>query len=192
MSLSKSAATYEGAFLAGPIRWRATCRPSHTTPGDGLSLAKTTRTILSGVCAPACWYHALATNPCRDVRISTIQRRPTALTADELRGLHQWLSSDEQSLERDLPDLVLFLATTGLRIGEALAVRWADVGLDEGTDVGLDEGTVEVRGTVLRLRDSALVIKPSPKSAAGTAHPRVAVLGGDHAAAASGRGRKRG
>ena len=34
-------------------------------------------------------------------------------------------------------------------------------------DVGLDEGTVEVRGTVLRLRAGGLVVKPSPKSAAG-------------------------
>jgi integrase len=73
--------------------------------------------------------------------------------------LHQWLSSDEQSVECDLPDLVLFLAATGLRIGEALAVQWADV--------DLDEGTVEVRGTVLRLRAGGLIIKPSPKSAAG-------------------------
>ena len=34
-------------------------------------------------------------------------------------------------------------------------------------DVGLDEGTVEVRGTVLRPRAGGLVLKPSPKSAAG-------------------------
>jgi integrase len=127
----------------------------------GPSLAKTTRSVLSGICALACRHDALATNPCRDVaRISTKPKRPpTALTADDLRRLHQWLSSDEQSIERDLPDLVLFLAATGLRIGEALAVQWADV--------GLDEGTVEVRGTVLRLRAGGLVIKPSPKSAAG-------------------------
>src|SRR5215211_7559201 len=47
------------------------------------------------------------------------KRPPTALTADDLRRLHRWLSSDERSIERDLPDLVLFLAATGLRIGEA-------------------------------------------------------------------------
>jgi integrase len=103
----------------------------------------------------------LATNPCCDVaRISTKPKRPpTALIADELRRFHQWLSSDEQSVEHDLSDLALFLAATGLRIGEALAIQWADV--------DLDEGTVEVRGTVLRLRAGGLVIKPSPKSAAG-------------------------
>jgi integrase len=84
---------------------------------------------------------------------------PTSLTIEELRRLHQWLSSDEQSVERDLPDLVLFLTATGLRIGEALAVQWRDL--------DLDECTVEVRGTVLRLRAGGLITKPSPKSAAG-------------------------
>jgi integrase len=127
----------------------------------GPSLAKTTRSVLSGLFTLACRYDALATNPCRDVgRISVKPKRPpTALTIDELRRLHHWLTCDEQSVERDLPDLVLFLMATGLRIGEALAVQWRDL--------DLNECTVEVRGTVLRLRAGGLVIKPSPKSAAG-------------------------
>ena len=127
----------------------------------GPSLAKTTRSVLSGLFTLACRYDAIATNPCRDVgRISVKPKRPpTALTVEDLRRLHQWLSRDEQSVERDLPDLVLFLTATGLRIGEALAVQWRDL--------DLDECTVEVRGTVLRLRAGGLIIKPSPKSAAG-------------------------
>jgi hypothetical protein len=83
-------------------------------PGDGPSLAKTTRSVLSGVCAVACRHDALVTNPCRDVaQISTEPKRPpTALTADELRRLQQWLSFDERSVKRDLPDLVVFLVAT--------------------------------------------------------------------------------
>src|SRR5215207_2411469 len=137
-------------------RHLATVRSKH-----GPSLAKTTRSVLSGLCALACRHDALATNPCRDVaRISTKPKRPpTALTTDELRRLHHWLSVDQQSVERDLPDLVLFLTATGLRIGEALAVQWADI--------DLDGETVEVCGTVLRLRAGGLIIKSSPKSAAG-------------------------
>jgi integrase len=46
-----------------------------------------------------------------------------------------------------------------VRIGEALAVQWRDL--------DLNECTVEVGGTVLRLRAGGLIIKPSPKSAAG-------------------------
>jgi len=137
-------------------RHLATVRAKH-----GPSLAKTTRSVLSGLCALACRHGALATNPCRDVaRISTKPKRPpTALTTDELRRLHYWLSVDEQSVQRDLPDLVLFLTATGLRIGEALAVQWADL--------DLAAETVEVRGTVLRLRAGGLMIKSTPKSAAG-------------------------
>jgi site-specific recombinase XerD len=73
----------------------------------GPSLAKTTRSVLSGLFTLACRYDALATNPCRDVgRISVKPKRPpTSLTIDDLRRLHQWLSCDEQSVERDLPDL---------------------------------------------------------------------------------------
>ena len=33
----------------------------------GSSIAKTTRSVLSGICVVACRYDALATNPCRDV-----------------------------------------------------------------------------------------------------------------------------
>ena len=50
-------------------------------------------------------------------------------------------------------------AGTGLRIGEALAVRW--------DDLDVKAGTVEVRGTVLRVKGKGLVLKPSPKSEAG-------------------------
>jgi integrase len=148
--------SYENCLWGVVDRHLASVRVQH-----GSALAKTTRSVLSGLCALACRYDALATNPCRDVaRISTKPKRPpTALTTDELRRLHHWLSSDEQSVQRDLPDLVLFLSATGLRIGEALAIQWADV--------DLDRKTVEVRGTVLRMRARGLIIKSSPKSAAG-------------------------
>ena len=51
------------------------------------------------------------------------------------------------------------MVATGLRIGEACAVRWEDL--------DLEAGTVEVRGTVLRVKGKGLVLKPSPKSEAG-------------------------
>jgi integrase len=84
-------------------------------------------------------------------------RLPTALTADELRGLHQWLSSDKQSVERNLPDLVLFLIATGLRIGEALAVQWANLGLEDesrGVATALYGGRINLparRGLIITL-----------------------------------------
>lgn len=127
----------------------------------GSALAKTTKSVLSNMCRLTCRYDALAHNPCRDVaRISARPRkRPTALSVEEVRRLTLWLSQDPRSVARDLPDLVSFLLATGLRIGEALAVRWSDL--------DLEAGTVDIQGTVLRLRPGGLIIKPSTKSAAG-------------------------
>jgi integrase len=81
------------------------------------------------------------------------------LTIEQVRTIRTWLQSDKKAMDRDLPDLVAFMVATGLRIGEALAVRW--------DDLDLEAGTVEVRGTVLRVKGKGLVLKPSPKSEAG-------------------------
>jgi integrase len=128
---------------------------------NGPSVAKMTKSVLSGVCGLATRHDALSTNPCRDVAsISTKPKRePRALSIEEVQRIRVWFAGDAKALERDLPDLVAFMVATGLRIGEACAVCW--------TDVDLDEATVIVRGTILRLRGQGLVLKPSPKSKAG-------------------------
>lgn len=127
----------------------------------GAAVAKMTKSVLSGMCGLACRHNALASNPCRDVsRISSQpSKSPTSLTADEVRQLHEWLAADAVSVARDLPDLVMLLAATGLRIGEALGLRWSDV--------DLNHRTLSVTGTVVRLRPGGLVVKPSTKSVAG-------------------------
>jgi integrase len=51
------------------------------------------------------------------------------------------------------------LLATGLRVGEALALTW--------DAVDLSAGTVEVRGTVIRVKGRGLIIKPAPKTRAG-------------------------
>jgi integrase len=58
-----------------------------------------------------------------------------------------------------LPDFVAFMLATGLRMGEAAAVTW--------NSVDLDAGTVEVRGTVVRLKGQGLSITSAPKTKAG-------------------------
>lgn len=52
----------------------------------GNAVAKTTKTVLSGICGLACRHDAMASNPCRDVgRISTKPRRqPRALDLAEI------------------------------------------------------------------------------------------------------------
>lgn len=127
---------------------------------SGPALAKMTRSVLSGMCGLAARHDALKANPCRDVApISTKPTKaPRALTIDEVRAVRTWLAEDKRANGRDLPDLVAFMAGTGLRIGEACAVSW--------DDVDLNAGTVKVTGTVLRIKAQGLVIN-RPKSAAG-------------------------
>lgn len=127
----------------------------------GNAVAKTTKTVLSGICGLACRHDAMVTNPCRDVsRISTKPKKsPRSLELDEIRGVRLWLAQDKKAKDRDLPDLVDFMLATGLRLGETCAVRWQDV--------DLDHGTIEVIGTVLRIKGQGLILKPSPKSEAG-------------------------
>jgi integrase len=48
---------------------------------------------------------------------------------------------------------------TGLRIGEACAVRWAAV--------DLDVGVLEVNSTVIRSKEQGLIVQERPKTAAG-------------------------
>ncbi|MHC1559206.1 hypothetical protein ACR9E3_09620 [Actinomycetospora sp. C-140] len=43
------------------------------------------------------------------------------------------LDADEDASDKDLPDLCSFMIGTGVRIGEALAVAWPEVDLDEAT-----------------------------------------------------------
>lgn len=136
-------------------RHLAAVRASH-----GPALAKMTKSVISGMCGLACRHDAMKSNPCRDVaRISSRPRRaPRSLTVDEVKAVRAWLRENAKARERDLPELVAFMAATGLRIGEACAVSWPDV--------DLDAGTVTVRGTVLRVKGQGLVLS-RPKSAAG-------------------------
>jgi len=59
----------------------------------------------------------------------------------------------------DLVDFTDFMLATGMRIGEASAVTW--------DALNLDAGTVEVRGTVVRVKGTGLTIKWRTKSRSG-------------------------
>ena len=128
----------------------------------GAALGKLCRTVLSGMAGLATRHDALDHNPVRDAgRLSPgkPKRVPRALTVAETRELRAWLRNDDKAQERDLPDLVDMLLATGLRVGEALAVTW--------DAVDLSAGTVEVRGTVIRVKERGLIIKTAPKTRAG-------------------------
>ncbi|MBP2474039.1 integrase [Crossiella equi] len=127
----------------------------------GPSVAKVTRTVLSGLFGMAVRHDAMESNPARDVASIQVQAKaPTrALELEEAQVLRAKIHANEQARGWDLPDLTDFMLATGLRIGEAAAVTW--------DALDLDEGTVEVRGTVVRVKGVGLMIQPKPKSKAG-------------------------
>jgi integrase len=124
----------------------------------GPAAAKTCRSIVSGLCGLATRHGALASNPVRDAaRIPQPKRQPRALTIAEARQLRAALAKDRRAVERDLPDLVSVLMASGLRIGEALALTWEDV--------DLEQQTLTVKSTLVRLNGQGLTSKPTKTSA---------------------------
>lgn len=122
--------------------------------------AKSCRSVISGVLGLAARYGAIAQNPVRDVeRIeATARKAPRALTPDERVDLLVRLQHDEQARQRDLPDFVFFMLSTGVRIGEALAVVWSEV--------DLEAASVRITSTIIRVKGEGLLRKGT-KSAAG-------------------------
>lgn len=127
----------------------------------GPGLARTTRSVLSGVMAFACRRDALRVNPVREVTPLSKQtrRRPRALSVAEILQIRSYLTYDPIAVRHDLPDFISVLAASGMRVGEAAALSW--------DCVDLQRGTIEVRATVLRLKGAGLTIKHGAKSQAG-------------------------
>lgn len=120
--------------------------------------ARTAKVVISGVMKLAARHGAVVYNPVREVaRIDSEPRRPPrSLTAEERTA---WLDAVEHSKKaRDwaLPDLSRMMLATGVRIGEALAVGW--------TEVDLDEGIADIRWRLVRRTGVGLLRLPSTKS----------------------------
>jgi integrase len=127
----------------------------------GYGIAKMTRTVLSGLCGWAVRQDAIERNPVREAgpTKAATRRAPRALTAAQVRQLRAFLTYDERAVARDVPDLIGILVGTGMRIGEATALRWQDL--------DLQNGTVDVNGTVIRLRGQGTVRQDNTKSESG-------------------------
>lgn len=159
----------------GSIRVRE-ATPSHldrflstTADRSGPATARMCRTILSGTLAIAVRAGALNSNPVRDVGpLPTSKPEPRALSEAEVvalrEGIRQWQEAgqDRPGPPRapDLLDVLDVFLGTGARIGEVLALRWADV------DLEAEQPTLTVRGTVVSQRGGGLVIQEHPKSEA--------------------------
>ena len=129
----------------------------------GAGAAKSARSVLSGMLTFAVRHGALATNPVRETSTKRTQKRtsagPRALTVPEAEHLLASLTADAEARRLDLPDLVEFMLGTGVRIGEACAVR--------RPAVDLDDAALTIAATVVRVPGRGLVIQEFPKSVAG-------------------------
>ena len=139
------------------------CASQRSPPGDsirssrtcdqrkGYATAKVCRTVLSGICGWLVRRGALPANPVRDVAPIEANRdhQPRALAPREIQDWLTILDSNENARRQDLPDLARFILATGLRLGEALGVRWSDI--------DLAQGFVTVERTVLRVKGGGLV-----------------------------------
>lgn len=117
----------------------------------GYSTAKLCRTILSGIFGWAVRQGGMPFNPVRDVTPLELDRDRTAraMSPAEVRQWLDILDTDPFARRHDLPELARFVLATGLRLGEALGVRWSDL--------DLDRGILSVPRTVVRVRGRGLV-----------------------------------
>lgn len=121
----------------------------------GAPTAKGARSVMSGMVRLAMRHGAMTTNPTRDVApISAPKKIVRALTVPETHLLVRKLRADDEAKRLDLVDMVECMLGTGVRIGEACALRLPQVD-DEG-------GTVEILATV-----TDFGIEERPKSKAG-------------------------
>jgi len=129
---------------------------------SGPAAATQAKSVLSGMFSLAVRLGAATHNPCREARVPKSKTgEKVTPTADDLARFLADLRSSPLELpaapgakratgksiagychrfDADLADLFTFIAGTGVRIGEALAVRWSDL--------DLAAGTVRISGTV--------------------------------------------
>ncbi|MGH3437385.1 MAG: tyrosine-type recombinase/integrase [Sciscionella sp.] len=137
----------------------------------GAQSRRTVRTVVSLILRVAVQHGTIPDNPVRHLDpIEGGSRKPRALTTEERRRFLDWMNGTSNDKEearaqasarrRDLPDLVTFMLGTGVRIGEALGVRWCDVDLE---GVPVVEGDtmravpiVAITGNVVRHRGKGL------------------------------------
>jgi integrase len=127
----------------------------------GVPTAKACRSVTSGIMGLAVRSGPLDANPVREIRRIETARKKKLARALTVEEVELWLNAvyeNELALRKDIADLTLFMLSTGVRIGEALALVWEDV--------DLSAGVVDIEWTLGRVTGQGLVRGPT-KSEAG-------------------------
>lgn len=121
------------------------------------STVRSAYTVLRQVLDTAVRDHAIARNPAALVKRPKVEQQEAAyLSPEQVRAL---LEAAEGSRYRPLFEL---LVNTGMRRGEALALRWSDVDL-EGR-------SIRVRGTLARIGGELVVTAPKTRKSVRSVH----------------------
>lgn len=130
-------------------------RPSHVEgwvvglrrKGLAESTVRSAYTVLRSVLDTAVRDGALATNPAAAIRRPKVtSKEATYLSPEQVSELISAAAGSRYAL------LFAFLVHTGLRRGEALALKWADI--------DLERGLLRVRGTLARIDGELVVTEP--------------------------------
>jgi integrase len=118
--------------------------------------ARTCRAILSGICGVAVRHGALKTNPVREARpveqATKHKRAARALTVEEALHIFELFDNDMIAVRQDLPDIARYLAGTGNRTGETLAIRWESINFT--AKIAHVEGNlVRIKGEGIKVND---------------------------------------
>ena len=124
----------------------------------GAPTARMCRSVLSGVAGWCAVRDLIDRNPVRDSgKITTRPKKePRSLTLEAARDLLMWAGYDDRSIRRDVVDFLAWMLATGLRIGEAAAVR--------PQDVDLEARIVWVTGNLVRLKGGGVVRQETESS----------------------------
>ena len=129
------------------------------------SRQRKTKVVMGAMLGMAVRHDALAVNPVQQTsRIHRDKSVTRSLTLEDLdtvrRALRAWTGKQRPGPEAssDMADIIDLMLATGARIGEILALRWADVAL-EATRANLT-----INGTIKTEPGKGTYRKPSPKS----------------------------
>jgi integrase len=115
--------------------------------GLGSSVRRRVLTIVRAVLDSAKADGLVVTNAARDVsRAKVVGEDAKAFSPAEVALILEATTEDRFAA------LPVFLSATGVRLGEALALRW--------TDVDLDAGEVRIRGTLVRAKGGGQYVSP--------------------------------
>lgn len=106
---------------------------------SGAGAAKTVRSIYRGIFRVAVKHGAIPSNPVAEVEVPYVETvaadrdHRRALSRTERDALLAYIDGDQYAQATDVADLIAFMLGTGVRVGEATALRWDRVDLRTGT-----------------------------------------------------------